>query len=881
MNTNVDMLTRNLNALIYKYNQLAIKRREPTYMRPLLPPNIRINQSMLRFEYGLILRKLKRLLYQEDNPGSGSDDTRVQSVDMGVTIEEFKNDADGITVGKWTYSYEYTPVIVAAQYAGIAEGELELKLSDMPAETCIFTGGESLSVDGISFSGCSDLTKLTLHDWDLRDIDTMNYMFAGCSSMITIDGIQNWDTSKVEDMNLMFYGCSDLSEFGTNTWDTSNVKRMIGAFQECASLTKVDGIQNWDTSNVETLGNMFNGCKELTAIDLSKWDTSHVSDATNMLLSCDKLESLTINSSVYDTFMSATNLGIDLDSWYYLSTSVGSTNSWSELGAGDEAATIVPYQTTILRYDGLFESLSTDIISGSFKYFFTTDITGSGQVFNAQLVDALVTTPPTDAPYMVIQDNNNTLVPVASYAGICENAHIERTIDVSKWNTRNVNDLRGAFDTCRALEKIDGLDKWNTSKVEDMSYMFANMDELTTLNGIQDWDTGNVEDMSYMFAFLAGAIWYFPHASKWDTSNLRNVSGMFEGASSINALMLNSWVVSEELDTTNMFKDMPCLHELTITESMFNRIRTSTDSGIAFTDWYYGSTKIGPQTWSELGLSTPVATFTKYIQNEKKLDGEFNYVNPLMYIDDWRYTGSTYDKSKAWQYLSVEYLGKTNSTIPTEKPYTSIRALDNTALIVASANAMFMKMTSLTTADMSSWSNYMSQVNIISNLFAGCTSLTSANVTGLCHSNMTDASFVFTDCTALTNIIGLDTWMIGTGMRSLNGFFNACSSLTQINGLSTWDISSVTEMYVMFNDCGSLESLDLSGWRLADRTMISGIFSGCTSLTSIRLKETAARLLTEFPGEITDWKVNGVPLTDTNWDAGWGAGPIEFTRAVA
>lgn len=887
MNINANLLTRNLNALIYKYNQLAIEYGEPVYTRPLLPPNARANESMLRFEYGLVSRKLKRLLRKEDTGNDDSDgesggdtggedggnDTRVQSVDLGVTIEEFKVNPDGITVDDWIYAYDHTKQVVVALYVWTATGELELKLSDMPAEECKFTGGESLSVDRITFNGCSDLTKLTLRDWDLGDIDNMRGMFAGCSSMITVDGMQNWDTSKVEDMSYMFYECPDLSEFGENTWNTGSVKRMSSMFQDCTSLTNVDGIQKWDTSKVEKLGNMFNGCKELTAIDLSKWDTSLVTDATDMLLNCDKLDSLTINSSVYDTFKSATDLGIDLDNWYYLSTSVGGTNSWGELGARDEAATIVPYQTTILKYDGVFESLSTDIISGSFKYFFTTDITGSGQVFNAQLVDTTATTPPTDAPYMVIQDNNDTLVPVASYANICGNSRMQPEIDVSNWDTRNVNDMSAAFDECIDIATIRGLDKWNTSKVKDMNHMFGGSHIFDGLNGISSWDTSKVEDMSGMF--VSNELYlYFPYVSKWNISNLRNATDMFR-AHSINALMLNSWIARDDLNITEMFKDTTSLHALTITESMFNQIKNNANSGIAFTDWYYGSTKIGTQSWSDLGLNTTVATFTKYIQNEKRLDGEFTNNRDPIKIDNWSYTGHIYG-SNTWQYLSVKYFDKTDTEIPTEKPYTSIRASDNTALTVDSASGMFIDMTALTTADMSGWRDYMLQVWNITELFRGCTSLTSVNLTGLWHSNMIEAGMVLANCTALTDIVGLDTWMTnGSRMRSLYAFFYKCTSLTQINGISSWDTSKMEDMFDMFRDCSSLVSLDLSGWQVADDAGIVDIFNGCTALTSIRIKKSASRLLTEFPGNITYWYIrlpgSYAQLANTDWnDEEWG-----------
>ena len=42
-------------------------------------------------------------------------------------------------------------------------------------------------------------------------------------------------------------------------------------------------------------------------------------------------------------------------------------------------------------------------------------------------------------------------------------------------------------------------------------------------------------------------------------------------------------------------------------------------------------------------------------------------------------------------------------------------------------------------------------------------------------------------------------------------------------------------MYHMFQNCSSLETLDLSGWNTINVTNIDGMFSGCSSLRTIKM----------------------------------------------
>ena len=51
------------------------------------------------------------------------------------------------------------------------------------------------------------------------------------------------------------------------------------------------------------------------------------------------------------------------------------------------------------------------------------------------------------------------------------------SIDLSSFNTTNVNNMSGMFSNCSSLKSID-LSSFNTTNVKDMSYMFSGCSSL-------------------------------------------------------------------------------------------------------------------------------------------------------------------------------------------------------------------------------------------------------------------------------------------------------------------------------------------------------------------------------------------------------------------
>ena len=119
---------------------------------------------------------------------------------------------------------------------------------------------------------------------------TLESLFANCSNLSNITGIENLNTSKVESMWNMFAGCTALTSLDLRSFDMSNVKTTTTMFFACLSLATLY-VGNWNTANVTDMSYMFTYCP-METLDLSGWNTAKVTNMTCMFHSCSNLTSI-------------------------------------------------------------------------------------------------------------------------------------------------------------------------------------------------------------------------------------------------------------------------------------------------------------------------------------------------------------------------------------------------------------------------------------------------------------------------------------------------------------------------------------------------------------------------------------------------------------
>lgn len=120
----------------------------------------------------------------------------------------------------------------------------------------------------------------------------------------------------------------------------------------------------------------------------------------------------------------------------------------------------------------------------------------------------------------------------------------------------------------------------------------------------------------------------------------------------------------------------------------------------------------------------------------------------------------------------------------------------------------------------------------MSDMFNGCSNLTSIDVSGFKTDNVKNTRSMFHNCSSLTNLdlSGFKT----DNVRDMGSMFSGCSSLTSID-LSSFKTDNVTDMSRMFSGCSSLTSLDLSGFKTDNVIDMRYMFYNCSNLTNLDL----------------------------------------------
>ena len=144
--------------------------------------------------------------------------------------------------------------------------------------------------------------------------------------------------------------------------------------------------------------------------------------------------------------------------------------------------------------------------------------------------------------------------------------------------------------------------------------------------------------------------------------------------------------------------------------------------------------------------------------------------------------------------------------------------------------AMFFGCSNLISLDLTGFDT--SCVTTMASMFSGCSSLTALDLASFDTSSVTTMESMFSGCSSLTT---LDLTSFGTSnVTTMESMFYECKSLVSLN-LTNFDTSSVTRMDFMFEKCNSLTSLDLSSFDTSNVTYMNWMFSWCSSLTSLNL----------------------------------------------
>jgi gliding motility-associated-like protein len=358
------------------------------------------------------------------------------------------------------------------------------------------------------FGGCSNLQVTAADAPNLAGVATMQYMFAGCTSLNSPININTWNTASVTNMARMFYEASAFNQ-DINSWNTSAVTDMNSMFYNALAFNQ--DIGSWNTSSVTDMNSMFFNASSFNQ-NIGSWSTVSV---TNMY-------SMFFNASVFNQNIGSWNTGnvTDMNNMFWganaFNRDIGSWNT-----------------TAVTGMAGMFafaSAFNQDI--GSWNTGAVTEMTmmfASASSFNQNI------------------GSWNTSA-VTSMSGMFAGASAFNQ-DIGNWNTAAVNDMNGMFGGASSFNQDIG--SWNTSAVTQMGYMFNQASAFNNAgnSSINNWNTSSVTDMGEMFREASA---FNQNIGSWNVSNVTTMRGMFLQAIAFNQ-DIGSWNTAAVTDMMTMF----------------------------------------------------------------------------------------------------------------------------------------------------------------------------------------------------------------------------------------------------------------------------------------------------------------------------------------
>ena len=453
-----------------------------------------------------------------------------------------------------------------------------------------------------------------------------------------------------------------------------------------------------------------------------------------------------------------------------------------------------------------------------------------------------------------------------------------KEINLSSFNTQKVETMYGMFAICSALKDIN-LSSFNTENVKNMSWMFAYSSALTNLD-LSSFNTQNVTDMEGMFSRCSGLTSL--NLKNFNTSNVTKMKQMFDHCSALQPLNLSSFNTENVTLMNWMFWECSSLKELDL--SSFNTgkveyIFSMFENCAALTTIYCPNTWQGKYSQDMFLGCTALKGAVKY--DASKLDvtmanpknGYFTikleayvHMSPdqktlTFFYDKLRHTrqGKTWgieekneDGIPAWTHLIEEEDSEWNTTTtkavfdasfkdfrPTTTDYwfsgfkvlQTIEGLEilNTSE-VTDMSYMFSNCPALKNIDLKSFNT--EKVETMYGMFYRCSVLTTLDLSSFNTEKVKDMRDMFMNCSSL-NTLNLSSFNTQKVMH-MNGMFEDCATLTNLD-LSSFNTQNVTDMWSMFAGCAALTTLDLSNFKTSNVTEMSKMFAGCSALQTLDL----------------------------------------------
>ncbi len=396
------------------------------------------------------------------------------------------------------------------------------------------------------------------------------------------------------------------------------------------------------------------------------------------------------------------------------------------------------------------------------------------------------------------------------------------------------------------LTSIEGIENLNTSEVTTMREMFYECSSLTSLN-LRGFDTRKVTTMNSMFTddvaltyitlsdqftgtSLKDANWLFASckalknldlSSFETTDSLTSTQCMFTLCSSLTRLDLSGMVTSHVTDMSYMFSGCSGITGILVSHTF------TVDSVTTDTNMFYDCTSL------KHFVKTSIGKEKAFYYN----DGYLTYMAYAEYNAESK-TLTFYGKNRFFAEMTTDEIYDFNIGDTAPDWLTHSADIETVVFDESIARARpttcyqwFYQVTQPTTITGLEYLN-TSEVTSLRDMFNGCTSMTSLNLSGFNPEKVTTMRRMFYNDTALKEVTLSDQFTC-TNLVDVQGLFRQCTSLTNLDFSQFKTTDKLTWAFDMFRDCSSLVSVDLTGMNTSGVKSINQIFQGCRALRNI------------------------------------------------
>ncbi len=788
-------------------------------------------------------------------------------------------------------------------------------LKEIPASNYPHT--DNVTDFSYMFFGCSNLVSVPTHLFNTSKATTMNSMFYGCTSLNekTCKGIKEFDTKNVKETDNMMRN-TPASELDLSAWNTSSLESMDGMFAGCTSLRILKLGSNWDISKVGKGTKTFQDVNSLAVmVPKAKLSTLR-SDFTSKQGFKIGTTGDFLDENASQTPQVIWTKGNKTLTFYY-GLPAGSTfngQTVTQKWSGDEVlkntlewtpwTKAVKADVTNIVIDKTFANARPTSTKGWFR--------GCEKVKSITGLENLCTVySVTDMSYM--------------FSGCKGLTELVFDNSLPLWGTNQVTTFSNMFGECTNLKKLVLTRFSSTSKVTSMYCMFYKCSSLETLD-VSMMTTEAVTNANYLFydmgklrQLTVGSGFNFPKVSTKASYAFSYVSKCEITAketvlNSVKSPIINKLGFIEKSGGTN--------GEFMASDKKYvQAIWTSSNKTLTF---YYGKQyKAGEKwngytitnVWNFSGSNTPwldtvkgtmttatihesmafyaVTSCANWFKDCTKLTAVNNLTNlktssclsfynmfrgckaltradVSKFLTSWGYSATSSNKiNLSCMFYECESLATIDVSGWTETSHVSnmahmfwhckaVKKLDLSkweADNCTAMNSMFSGCENLTSLSINRNFN-SAQVTTMAYMFYNCKALTSIPVTNLNTQSVKDMSHMFEGCESWAASFGeYSPWNWETGsVTTMESMFKGCKKISSLN-LSKWNTANVTTMYRMFYECEGIKEssstdrytlLNVENFNVSKVTNMSSMFAYCKGIKWLKLSKWKTSALTNM-----------------------------------